>query len=129
MKRPPKRKRNQVERPEPTKFSRKDLLQVWAGILLIFGFVGCLIAVRISYDRTTFAKSLNSTIDGWRDTYHLTDTQARRILQIEFAFHGNGNPLTAPAHLPNATREHHRAMAAEMNPEDGAHFLRDQGAE
>ena len=130
MKRPPKRKRNLRGKPtEPTKFSRHDLLKIWGIILLIFGIVGGSIAVRISYEKAAFAKSLNSTIDGWRATYHLSDAQARGILEIEFAFHGNGNRLAVPAHPPNATREHHRAMAAEMNPEDGAHFLRDQGGE
>ncbi len=127
MKRPPKQKRNLRGEPtEPTKFSRKDLLQIWGIILLIFGVVAGSIAVRISYEEAAFAKSLNSTIDGWRGTYHLTDTQARHILEIEFAFHGNGNLFTVPAQAPNATREHHRAMAAEMNPEDGKRFFHDQ---
>ena len=130
MKRPPKRKRNlQVEPQEPTKFSHKDLLKTWGIILLIFGIVVGSIAVRVSYEKAAFAKSLNSTIDGWRETYHLSDAQARRIREIEFAFHGTGNPLAVPAHPPYAAREHHRAMAAEMNPEDSAHFLRDQGGE
>ncbi len=127
MKRPPKRKRNlQVEPPQPTKFSRKDLLNIWGIILLIFGVVGDSIAVRVSYEKAAFAKSLNSTIDGWRGTYHLTDAQARRILELEFAFHGTGNQFTKPPHAPNDRREHHRAMAAVMNPEDGNPFFYDQ---
>ena len=69
---------------------------------------------------------MNRTIDGWGGTYHLNDAQARRILELEFAFHGNGNFFTVPAHAPNATREHHRAMAAEMNPEDGKRFFEAQ---
>ena len=43
-----------------------------------------------------------------------------------FAFHGTGNLFTIPPHAPNDAREHHRKMAAEMNPEDGKRFFHDQ---
>ncbi len=127
MKRPPKQKRNlRGEAAKLTKFSRKDLLQIWGIIALIFGIVGGSIAYRISVEKAAFAKSLTSTIDEWRTTYHLNDAQARRILEIEFAFHGTGNRLTRPGHGPGDTAAHHAEMAAVMNPADGTRFLRDQ---
>ena len=54
------------------------------------------------------------------------EEQARRIRAIEEKFHGSGDPFTRPAHTQAETREHHRAMAAEMNPEDGRRFFRAQ---
>ena len=125
MKRPrTNKKRVASAPPQPTKFSGKDLLQIWGIIAAIFGIVGGSVAVRISYEKAAFAKSLHRTIDGWRESYHLTDDQARRVLAIEFAFHGTGNRFTKPSHGHSDTREHHREMAEVMNPEDGERFFK-----
>ena len=128
MKRPVKQKRNQRgESPEPTQFTRKDLLQVWGVIAIIFGIVGGFLAIRISSDKAAFAKSLDRTVDEWRETYHLTEEQARRIREIEFTYHGTGNSLTRPAHAREETAGHHAEIASAMNAEDGARFLKNMG--
>jgi hypothetical protein len=62
-------------------------------------------------------------IENWRTDYHLDDEQAGRLRVIENEFHGSGNPLIRPVHTAEKMREHHRALASAMNPEDGSRFL------
>lgn len=60
----------------------------------------------------------------WTASYHLTDEQAARIREIEYKFHGNGNPFTSrESGTPEENEAHHLEVSRVMNPEDGAHFL------
>jgi hypothetical protein len=103
--------------------SLKDKLKIWAwivGVFLIFAFLFHFVTTR--HQRS----SLDALFQRWRIDYHLNEEQARRVRAIEEKFHGSGDPFTRPAHTQTETREHHRAMAAEMNPEDGERFFRAQ---
>ena len=103
--------------------SLKDRLQIWAwiiGVFLVFAFLFHFVTTR--HQRS----SLDALFQRWRIDYHLNEEQARRVRAIEEKFHGSGDPFTRPAHTQAETREHHRAMAAEMNPEDGRRFFRAQ---
>src|SRR6185436_12971965 len=94
---------------------------MWIGgilLVLLVGFhIGTTRQQRIGMDQL---------IDRWRHDYHLTDDQARRVRAMEESFHGSGDPFTRPAHTAAETREHHRGMAAIMNPEDGERFFKAQ---
>ena len=60
-------------------------------------------------------------------TYHLDDFTLLRFREIEFQFHGNGNPFTTPAlHDDRAVEQHHGHLASLMGEEEGRRFLRDR---
>jgi hypothetical protein len=125
MHQPPKRKKRKKGRePEsPAPMSLKDKLQIWAWL------AGCGIVLLLYLHFVSTRQQrigIDEQIDRWRRDFHLTEVQAQRIRDIEFQFHGSGNPLTRPAHTRDETREHHRAMAAVMNPEDGERFFKAQ---
>ena len=119
---PRKRKKGRaLEPPRPT--SLKDRLTIWAwivGVLLVFGLGFHFLTTRHQQ------ASLDAEVQRWRSDYHLNEGQARRIRAMEVEFHGNGNPFFRPAHTQGETREHHRAMAGVMNPEDGERFFKAQ---
>lgn len=90
---------------------------VFMAVLALFCTVAGIINQRIALNRTT-AK--------WKSLYHLTDTQAARIREIELEFHGNGNPFTSrDSGTPEENDAHHLEISRVMNPEDGARFARD----
>ncbi len=101
----------------------RDKLQIGAWIIGMFLILGGWFHIFATRQQTS---SLDRMITRWRIDYHLSDEQARRIRAIEEQFHGNGNPFLRPAHTLEETREHHRAVAAKMNPEDGARFFKTQ---
>lgn len=123
MKRPPHRKKSATARQkdaESAPFARRDKLKLWAlliGMLAVFFLF-------FHFVTTAQQKSgLDSLVERWRRDYHFTDEQARIIRVMEEDFHGSGNPFFRPAHSAEETTEHHRQMAAQMNPEDGARFF------
>jgi hypothetical protein len=115
-KRRPKRKGD----GEPTALTRSDKAKIAAFLaaapLILFGWI------HLQGTRSQGA-IFDRRIEGWRGEYHLNDEQARRVRGIEEEFHGSGNPLVRPEHTTEEVREHHRALASAMNPEDGARFL------
>lgn len=123
MKRPSHRKKFPTSRErdaEPSAFTRKDKLKLWA----LFG--GMAAALFLVFHFVTTAQqrsSLDDLVVRWKRDYHLTDQQARTIRKMEEDFHGSGNPFFRPAPTATDTTEHHRQMAAQMNPEDGARFF------
>jgi hypothetical protein len=101
----------------------KEKLQIWAGI----GGIFLILASGFHFFTTRQLRSgLDALVQRWRSDYHLNEEQARRIRAIEERFHGSGDPFTRSAHTAAENREHHRRMALEMNPEDGARFFRTQ---
>lgn len=123
MKRPPHRKKLPGSRKggaEPTAFTRTDKLKLWAL------FIGLAAVLFLGFHFVTTRQqrsSLDALVIKWRKDYHLTDEQARIIRVMEEDFHGSGNPFFRPAPTAAETTEHHRQMAAQMNPEDGARFF------
>lgn len=100
--------------------TRAEKLKLWA----LFG--GMAAALFLVFHLVTTAQqrsSLDSLIERWKRDYHLTEEQARTIRVMEEDFHGSGNPFFRPAPTAAETTEHHRQMAAQMNPEDGARFF------
>ena len=124
MNHPQKRKKPKKGQPlERMPMPRRDKLQIWGwivGVFLVFGVGFHLITTRNQ------ATSLDNLVQRWRTDYHLNDEQARRIRAMEEEFHGNGDPFFRPAHTREETREHHRAMADVINPEDGERFYKAQ---
>lgn len=98
-------------------------LQIWA---CIAGFALAFLIYFHFIATTKQRQSLYQQIDGWRSEYHLTDEQAGHIRALEEDFHGSGNPFLRPAHTAAETSEYHLEIAAQMNPEDGAHYSRAQ---
>lgn len=123
MKRPPHRKKLPKSRvaAEPTPFTTADKLKVWG---IIAGLAAFFVLV---FHFSTTAQQRSSLDDlvnrRWRSDYHLSDEQARTLRKMEEDFHGSGDPFFRPAHSAAETTEHHRQMAAVMNPEDGARFF------
>ncbi len=76
--------------------------------------------------RARWRNGLDAQLARWKVTYHLNDAVVSQLRQIELDFHGSGNPITTPIKR-NAleTKQHHDGMAALMEKEDGAKFLRD----
>ncbi|MEO8354007.1 MAG: hypothetical protein ABJF10_27125 [Chthoniobacter sp.] len=125
MNHPQKRtKRKKGREPEPpAPMTLRDKAQIWAwiaGIFMIVGFAFHYFATRQQ------AATLDSEVHRWQSDYHLNDEQVRRIRAMEEGFHGKGDPFLRPAHTPGETRDHHRAMADVMNPEDGERFFKAQ---
>ena len=100
--------------------TRADKLKLWA---LFLGLAAVLFLVFHFATTAQQRSSLDGVVARWRHDYHLSEEQARRIRAIEEDFHGSGNPFFRPAHNAAETTEHHREMAAIMNPEDGARFF------
>ncbi|MEK0451128.1 MAG: hypothetical protein RL088_3396 [Verrucomicrobiota bacterium] len=93
--------------------------------MVLLAMFGCLV-IRVRSEMHAFSESLHRTVNRWRSHYHLDDQQVARIVEIEFAFHGNGNFFTKPTHTLEETDQHHREIAAVMKPQDGERFLADQ---
>jgi hypothetical protein len=123
MKRPPHRKKSAASRQkdaESAPFTRQDKLKLWA----LFG--GVALACFLAFHFLTTAQqrsSLDDLLVRWKSDYHLSDEQARTIRKMEEDFHGSGDPFFRPAPTAAETTEHHRQMAAQMSPEDGARFF------
>ena len=120
-----KPKRNKSN-PEPTRLTVRDKLQIWGiAAIIVIATMG-IFFIRIRTVQRIFSETLTRKLDRWRSAYHLEAAQVNRIRDIEIAFHGNGNFLTKPAHTVEETFNHHREIAAVMEPEDGKRFLKDQ---
>ena len=103
--------------------SLKDKLHIWAWIAVVaVVFAGYFHFITTRQQRA----GIDDQINRWRHDYHLTDEQACRIRAIELSFHGSGDPFFRPAHTAAETREHHRSIATQMNPEDGERFFKAQ---
>ena len=113
--------------PEPARLSGRDRLQICGCVALVVAALVAYFAIRVRYEMRIFSESMRRTVNGWRMPYHLDDVQVARIMEVEFAFHGNGNQFTRhPKHTPEDIEQHHREIAAVMKPEDAARFLEDQ---
>ena len=124
MQRPPKPKKPNKGQPNaPTVMNRRDK---WVIFAWIFGILAIVLTVGVGAMKAKTAQHLDQTINRWRTDFHLSPDQAERVRAIERKFHGSGNPFTRPARTPAETREHHREIAREMNPEDGARFFQAQ---
>ncbi len=97
-----------------------DKLKLW---VLFSGMAAVLFLVFHLVTTAQQRSSLDSLVERWKRDYHLTVEQARAIRTMEEDFHGSGNPFFRPSHNAAETMEHHREMAAIMNPEDGARFF------
>ena len=125
MNRPQKRKKPKKGQPleQPVPMPLKDKPQICAWI------AGFLLPVAAWFNFHTTRQqtdSLDRLVQRWRTDYHLNDDQARRIRAMEQEFHGSGDPFLRPSHTQEETREHHRAMAGVMNPDDGERFYKAQ---
>ena len=121
--RKPKRHKGNLE---PTTLTVRDKLQICGIVAIIVIATIGIFFIRIRTVQRIFSETLTRKLDRWRSAYHLEAAQVNRIRDIEIAFHGNGNFLTKPAHTVEETFNHHREIAAVMEPEDGKRFLKDQ---
>ncbi len=88
---------------------------LFAGLVLLFHFG----SVRQQKANVT------KTVQNWKSIYHLDDSVAEQIRQIELEYHGNGSPLSLSVNQDRATRyQHHEAISKLMSPENGARFMR-----
>jgi len=118
----PKRKKGEPPPPEPT--SRRDKIIIVAWIVGTF----CVIGLFLHIAATLKARQeLDTIIRRWSIDFNLNSKQADRIKSLERDFHGGGNPFTFPVRSQEQVRQHHEAIAAEMNPADGERFLHLQG--
>lgn len=65
---------------------------------------------------------MQRSLDQMRVEYHLDEDQIARIREMEWEFHGSGNPFTSPTHTAEEIRQHKLAISAVMSPEDAARF-------
>ncbi len=93
------------------------------------GFLGALTVLALLFHITCVQgqkSSIQKTVEKWKTLYHVDETQAARIRQIEFDFHGSGSPFAArPSHNREETGRHHEEIAALMSTENGTRFIRD----
>ena len=112
--------------PPPTPTRVNDWKENW----IIFGYIGTpvlmFVLLLVFVSKTRWRNGLDDQLARWKVTYHLNDAVVSHLRQIEFDFHGSGNPFTTPIqHSPLEIKEHHDGMATLMKKEDGAKFLRD----
>lgn len=120
MNHPQRKPKRGYDDVKPTTLTRLDKLKIWGILALI---IAAVFWFRVLYDQALWSKSIERTLTRWRKTYHLNDTQLKRIREIEFTFHGNGNFMTKPEHTAEEVIKHHQEIASVMNPDDGAKFL------
>lgn len=109
--------------PAPSaKISRSDEIKA-VGFLFLFFVVLTLFWYFHSVHQQE--ASVSKTIEEWKTTYHITDSQAERIKQIELDFHGNGSPFAIKSNRTSEEkRRHHEEISSQMSPEDGVRFMR-----
>ena len=119
MKKPPRHKKTA---PPPAKFARADKLKVIAFLLLFF------VAPMLFWHFHAIhlqAASVSKTVEEWKTLYHITNSQAERIKQIELDFHGSGSPFSIQGHrMPDEKHRHHTEISRLMSPDDGARFMK-----
>lgn len=105
----------------PTTLSPSDKVKVL--IILPLAFIGLAVLFHfICVKQQT--KQITKTVNRWKSIYNLNDEQARRTIQIELEFHGNGSPFSLREHpQAEAKQRHHEKISQLMSPADGARFM------
>ncbi|MFO1486386.1 MAG: hypothetical protein U1F71_23690 [Verrucomicrobiaceae bacterium] len=116
----PSSRNRQSARPS-LKFSRSDKLKIFGFIFLFF------VAPTLFWHFYSIhhqEASVTKTVEEWKSIYHLDDSQAARIKQIELDFHSSGSPFDfkAPS-TKDEKRRHHEQISSLMPPEDGVRFM------
>lgn len=103
--------------------SRAEKIKLAGGFFAALGLLALLFHITCVQGQKS---SIHKTVEKWKMLYHLDETQAGHIRQIEYDFHGNGSPFTArPSHNSEETVRHHAEIAALMSAEDGTRFMKD----
>lgn len=107
--------------PQPTTLSATDKIKVL--VVLPLFFVGLAVLFHfICVSQQT--GQITKTVDGWKRTYHLSDEQAQKTIQIELDFHGNGSPFSMKERpAAEDIRRHHEKISQLMSPDDGTRFM------
>lgn len=105
----------------PTTLTPSDKVKVL--IILPLAFVGLAVLFHfICVSQQT--GQITKTVNGWKSTYNLDDEQARRTIQIELDFHGNGSPFSLRGHSQAEEKHrHYEKISQLMSPTDGARFM------
>jgi hypothetical protein len=116
-----KHSRRKLAAPPSAKISRSDETKAFGFLLLFFVFLTLFWYFHSVYQQDL---SVSKTIEEWKTIYHITDSQAERIKQIELDFHGNGSPFAIKSNRTHDEKHrHHEEISRQMPPEDGARFM------
>jgi hypothetical protein len=116
-----KQPRNKKVTPPSAKLVCADKVKV-IGFLILFFVVPTLFWHFYSIHQQE--ASISETVEGWKSIYHLDDSVAARIKQIELDFHGNGSPFASKgARTRDEKHRHHEEISRLMSPAAGARFM------
>lgn len=114
--------RRELIRPQqapPSTWSLRDKLNVGAGIAVaLLAFFSPVILREMGQHRL-----ISRRLESWRAEFGLKDDQVKKLQEIEYGFHGSGNPFFD--HEPSATEIeiHDKQVVAAMGQEAGKRYL------
>lgn len=117
-----KHSRRKLAAPPSAKISRSDETKAFGFLLLFFVFLTLFWYFHSVYQQDL---SVSKTIEEWKTIYHITDSQAEHIKQIELDFHGSKSPFDIKGNRTSDEKYlHHEEISRLMSPEDGARFMK-----
>ncbi len=115
------RKDLQRRSPVPASvWSLRDKLTVGAGAAVALLAFFSPVILKIVGQRDLISRRLES----WRAEYGLKEHQVRKLREIEYEFHGSGNPFfkSSPPTTPEIAR-HHKEVASAMGQGAGNRYI------
>lgn len=104
---------------EPFKWTEK-LKMV---IIVVFG-IGAMVVVPVMDARSNQRRSIDGTLRGWKSELGLTNDEVKMLAQLEYSFHGSGNPfMSSPKRTKVEWTEHRKQLASVVRPSLEERFL------
>ena len=70
---------------------------------------------------------VSSRVESWREKFQLDQSQVQRLMDLEYEYHGSGNPFAPQRRFSDVEREDHNLKIAEiMGQGTGRNFLVDE---
>ncbi|MBK1817372.1 hypothetical protein JIN84_17260 [Luteolibacter yonseiensis] len=66
---------------------------------------------------------ISRRLESWRTELGLRDFQIRKLREIEYGFHGSGNPFSENEPSAEEIDIHEKQIASVMGPESGKRYL------